>query len=139
MFAGIGKPLFSSDDMSDFHLPIINNVGEVESGPAVFFDDDEIIEFDKVDSAVIFVNKVRGSFEQVASDSDSEWLTSQYALLHLWQCESRTSSIITPSLSLKLLVLLIIILTLGRFLLSFLLNLTVRLCLLLMLTEARIG
>ena len=43
MFIGISEPFLSPHHMSDFHLPVINNIGEMKSRPFIASDYDEII------------------------------------------------------------------------------------------------
>lgn len=83
MFAGICKPLLTSDDMGDFHFPVINYIGKVESGPTIFFDDDKVIKFDKIDSAIIFVDEKWWGLKNISSDSNSIRFPFKNSLLHL--------------------------------------------------------
>jgi hypothetical protein len=43
MLVGIGEPLFTSHDVGDLHLPVVDNISEVKGGPAVTSDDHEIV------------------------------------------------------------------------------------------------
>lgn len=43
MLIGVSQPLLSSHDMSNFHLPVINDVGKMKSWPSIAPDYDEII------------------------------------------------------------------------------------------------
>ena len=71
MFACVSEPFLSSDDVSDFHFPVINNIGKMESRPTIFFDDDKIIKFGKRNRPVILINKYWRDLKKIAPDSYS--------------------------------------------------------------------
>lgn len=115
--------------MSNFHFPVINYVGKVESGPAIFFDDDKVIKLDKIDSPIILINEEWRELENISPDSHCIRFAFQYPLLYLLHSQFRASTIIRCSYCVITIALLIILFAiLGWLLLTLLFNLTVGLC-----------
>jgi hypothetical protein len=94
MFAGISEPFLSSDDVGDFHFPVVDNIGEVESWPAIFFDDNKIIKLGKRNNPVILINENRRNLKKIASDSDSIRLPFENLFLDLSESQFGTFSIV---------------------------------------------
>jgi len=74
VFIGIVEPFLSSNDMRDFHLPVINDVGEVEGRPAISSDYDEILQCLEIHFAVYLISKVLGKREEVSFDAYCVWM-----------------------------------------------------------------
>ena len=83
MFAGVCQPLLTSDDMGNFHFPIVNDICKMECRPAILFNDDKIVEFNKRNCSIILVDKYRRSVKKVSSNSDSIRLTVENFLFNL--------------------------------------------------------
>ena len=58
VLGGVGEPLCSSDDMGDIHLPVVDHIGEVVSGPSISFGNNEVVEVVGSDIAEYFVLKL---------------------------------------------------------------------------------
>lgn len=139
MFAGISKPLLSSDYMSNFHFPIINYVGKMKGRPSIFFYDNKVIKLNKINSAIILVDKKRWRLENISPNSDCIRLPTENTLFNLFHGEFWTSTIIRCGSKLIIFTFLVILLVLIRFWFSLFLDLTVWFGLSLMLTKAWIG
>ena len=74
VFIGIVEPFLSSNDMRDFHLPVINDVGEMEGRPAISSDYDEILQWLEIHFAVYLISKVLGKREEVSFDAYCVWM-----------------------------------------------------------------
>jgi hypothetical protein len=55
MLARIGQPLLSSHDMSNLHLPIVDDIGEVKSGPPVALNNYKVIKLGNLHLPIDFV------------------------------------------------------------------------------------
>lgn len=136
MFACIGEPLFSSNNVRYFHFPIINHIGEMECRPAVFLNDHKIIKFNKWNNPKILVNKYRRDFEKIASNSDSIRLAFENSVLNLLKSQSGAFSIVWSRIGFSLLIFFIVF-RCFEFLLF--LCFTVRLHFAFMRAKARVG
>ena len=65
MFIGISEPFLPPHHMSDFHLPVINNIGKMKSRPLIAPDYDEIIDCLKRNLSEDFVFKGFWPFNKV--------------------------------------------------------------------------
>lgn len=136
MFACIREPLFASNNVRYFHFPIVNHIGEMECGPAVFLNDHKIIKFNKWNNPIILVNKYRRNFEKIASDSDSIRLTFENSVFNLLKSQSGAFSIVWSWIWFSLLIFFIVF---SGFEFLLFLCLTVRLHFAFMRAKARVG
>ena len=58
MLRSIRKPLLSSDDMSNFHFPVINDICEVKCWPAILFNNNKIVKFRSFHFSINLILKI---------------------------------------------------------------------------------
>lgn len=136
MFACICQPFLTSDNMSDFHFPIINYISKMKGRPTVFFNDNEVIEFSKRHNAIILVYKNRRNLEKITSDSDCIRFSFYNSFLYLLKGHFGAFSIVC---SWRWIILFIFFIILRRFEFCLFFRFAVWLCFSLMRTETRVS
>jgi hypothetical protein len=102
MFVRIRQPLLSSHDMGDAHLPVIDHIGKMESGPSIRSNYHEIIQGLELKIPEYLIFKCFWKGDEVRLDANCVLLLGHYSFFDLFESEASAPSIISIRLLLLL-------------------------------------